>query len=112
MKKIVATSLLLLASNSVLAAFNGSQIQPIINTISEIKNAPDDTHVVLTGHIVQSLGNEIYLFKDNTGEIKVDIDFEDWMGQDVTPKDKVTIRGEIDSEWSSSKIEVDSVQKV
>lgn len=42
----------------------------------------------------------------------MEIDNEDWMGQDVSPKDQVAIRGEVDSEWTKTQIEVDTIQKL
>ncbi|MDW1631349.1 NirD/YgiW/YdeI family stress tolerance protein, partial [Vibrio sp. Y176] len=41
-----------------------------------------------------------------------EIDNEEWMGLDVTPNDKVAIRGEIDSEWTTMQIDVDTIQKL
>ncbi|MDW1500817.1 NirD/YgiW/YdeI family stress tolerance protein [Vibrio sp. YT-19(2023)] len=106
MKRVLLTSMLALLSSSVFAAFNGPEVSAI-NTVKEARNATDDSAVVLTGHIVQSFGNETYLFKDNTGEI----DNEDWMGQEVTPKDTVMIRGEVDSDWTTTQIDVETIQK-
>ncbi|MDG2681653.1 NirD/YgiW/YdeI family stress tolerance protein [Vibrio parahaemolyticus] len=40
------------------------------------------------------------------------MDNEEWMGLDVTPNDKVAIRGEIDSEWTTMQIDVDTIQKL
>ncbi|MEH0801274.1 YgiW/YdeI family stress tolerance OB fold protein [Vibrio alginolyticus] len=110
MKRVLLTSMLALLSSSAFAAFNGPEVSAI-NTVKEARNATDDSAVVLTGHIVQSFGNETYLFKDNTGEIEVDIDNEDWMGQEVTPKDTVMIRGEVDSDWTTTQIDVETIQK-
>ncbi|HCZ9037297.1 TPA: NirD/YgiW/YdeI family stress tolerance protein [Vibrio alginolyticus] len=106
MKRVFLTSMLALLSSSAFAAFNGPEVSAI-NTVKEARNATDDSAVVLTGHIVQSFGNETYLFKDNTGEI----DNEDWMGQEVTPKDTVMIRGEVDADWTTTQIDVETIQK-
>lgn len=111
MKKVLFASALILISNTAFAAFNGPQAQGI-NTVSAALEAKDDSYVELTGSIVESLGNEIYLFKDQTGEIQIEIDHEDWMGQDVAPADTVVIRGEVDSEWTTSQIDVDAIKKL
>ncbi|MFH4853913.1 NirD/YgiW/YdeI family stress tolerance protein [Vibrio diabolicus] len=111
MKRVLLTSMLALLSSSAFAAFNGPKVSAI-NTVKDARNATDDSAVVLTGHIVQSFGNKTYLFKDNTGEIEVEIDNEDWMGLDVGPNDKVTIRGEVDSEWTNKQIDVETIQKL
>ncbi|CAH1527126.1 YgiW/YdeI family stress tolerance OB fold protein [Vibrio campbellii] len=111
MKKLILATTLALLSGSALAAFTGPTTSAI-NTVKEAQNAADDSFVLLTGNIVQALGDETYLFKDETGEIQVEIDNEDWMGQDVSPQDKVAIRGEVDSEWTTMQIDVDTIQKI
>ncbi len=111
MKKLIITTTLALISGSALAAFNDPETAAI-STVKAAQNASDDSYVLLTGNIVQALGNETYLFKDNTGEIQVEIDNEDWMGQDVSPQDRVAIRGEVDSEWTKTQIDVDTIQKL
>ncbi|KAB1457228.1 YgiW/YdeI family stress tolerance OB fold protein [Vibrio panuliri] len=93
------------------AAFNGPETNSI-NTVASANEAANDSFVILTGNIVESLGNETYLFKDDTGSIQIEIDDEDWMGVDVTPTDRVVIRGEVDSEWTTPSIDVDSVKKI
>ncbi|PMO39000.1 hypothetical protein BCT11_15685 [Vibrio sp. 10N.222.52.B12] len=111
MKKLILATTLALLSGSALSAFTGPTTSAI-NTVKEAQNAADDSFVLLTGNIVQALGDETYLFKDETGEIQVEIDNEDWMGQDVSPQDKVAIRGEVDSEWTTMQIDVDTIQKI
>lgn len=110
MKKFIALSVLMALSSSAFAAFQGPSVNSI-NTVKAALEAKDDSLVVLKGHVVQELGSELYLFRDNTGDIQIEIDNEDWMGQDVTPNDTVTIRGEVDAEWNSVKIDVDSIKK-
>ncbi|MGR5067515.1 YgiW/YdeI family stress tolerance OB fold protein [Vibrio alfacsensis] len=111
MNKLILASMLTLLSGSALAAFNGPETAAI-SSVKEAQNASDDSFVLLTGNIVQSLGNETYLFKDDTGAIEVEIDNEDWKGQEVSPQDKVVIRGEVDSEWTTTQIDADTVQKL
>ena len=109
MKKILALSALLFASGSAFAAFNGPEVASI-NSVSGVLKAKDDSFVMLTGNITKSLGNELYLFKDKTGEIQIEIDEDNWMGVDVTPQDTVVIRGEVDNEWSAPQIDVDTIK--
>ncbi|WP_215406564.1 NirD/YgiW/YdeI family stress tolerance protein [Vibrio gigantis] len=111
MNKLLFTMTLALMSSSVMAAFNGPSA-PAVSNVEQAKSAADDSFVVLTGHIVQSLGGDLYLFKDASGEIEVEIDHENWMGQEVSPQDTVTIRGEVDSEWTTTQIDVDMIQKI
>lgn len=82
-------------------------------TVAQAKEMADDTYVVLQGTIESSLGDEKYLFKDATGTIRVEIDDEDWQGLTVTPKDKVEIKGEVDTHLTKpADIDVDSITLV
>ncbi len=80
-----------------------------ITTVAQALSAGDDMPVLLTGHIKSSLGDELYLFSDYTGSIKVEIDEDEWQGQIVTPKTKVRLVGEIDRESNSVLVDVDAV---
>lgn len=90
--------------------FTGPTVDP--TTVAQALDAKDDTPVVLKGNIVKALGSELYLFKDSTGEIHIEIDMEDWRGQQVGPNDTVTIYGEVDTEWNRPvEIDVDQIIK-
>ena len=84
--------------------FNGPG--PSITSVSQAKQMRDDSHVMLRGNIVQHLGSEKYLFQDSTGTVTVDIDKEDWGGQNITPQDTVEIFGEVDKDWNSVEVDV------
>ncbi|CEO41292.1 TIGR00156 family protein [Photobacterium kishitanii] len=132
MKKLLAASVIMLSSMSVMAAtqstqggfngpteaaplvqaqggFNGPSAIPVLNTVKAASHADDNAAVELTGHIVSSIGKEDYMFKDATGEIKIEIDHKDWHGITVTPTTKVIIRGEVDKDWTVRTIDVDTV---
>lgn len=80
-------------------------------TVAQVKNMRDDTHVTLTGKIVQRLGKEKYLFQDGTGQITVEIDDEDFRGQTVTPQNTVRIYGEVDKEFGrGTEVDVKRLQ--
>ena len=83
-----------------------------VTTVADALKAKDDTLVVLTGHIEKETAKEKYLFKDATGSIIVEIDNEDWQGQNVTPADTVVIHGEVDKEiMHAPEIDVDRIEK-
>ncbi len=69
-----------------------------IKTVEEARKSSDDVEVVLTGHIVRQINREDYLFRDDTGEISVEIDGDDWgaIREPVTPEMTVRITGEVD----------------
>ncbi len=120
MKKSFILASLLFATTSVFAEFVGqTQTQqggftgPSISktTVEKAKTLKDDTPVVLEGNIIEHLGKDKYTFRDETGDITIEIDKKDWKGVNVSPSDKVAISGEVDKDWSSIEIEVDSVVK-
>ena len=49
------------------AGFLSGPVQTV--TVSQAKNLPDHTLVLLTGSIVASLGREKFTFRDSTGDI-------------------------------------------
>ena len=82
-------------------------------TVSQVKEMPDESVVILQGVIESSLGDEKYMFKDETGSIKVEIDDEDWNGLNVGPNDKIQIQGEVDTHMMKpTEIEVETVTLV
>ncbi len=75
-------------------------------TISEAMQMPDDSNVMIIGTITENLGNEKYKLKDNSGEVIVEIDNDDWVGVAATPGSTVQIMGEIDRNGNEN-IEID-----
>ena len=84
---------------------------PALATVALAKEMRDDTYVTLRGTIIQHIGKDKYLFKDNTGTITIEIDHDKWGGQTIGPEDTVEIYGEVDKEWISVEIDVDRVVK-
>ncbi|MGL5467885.1 MAG: YgiW/YdeI family stress tolerance OB fold protein [Shewanella sp.] len=89
--------------------FQGPSAQQIIRDVVSALNASDDTKVELIGHIISSSGHDDYIFRDATGEIKVEIDDDLWRGKTVTPQTQVIIRGEVDKDWSEVTIDADFI---
>ncbi|TQP39497.1 NirD/YgiW/YdeI family stress tolerance protein, partial [Vibrio cholerae] len=101
----------LLSTNMPYAGFTGPSEG--INTVSGVLNAgimSDDTPVTLTGFITSSLGGDLYRFADSTGDIIVEIESDKWFGVNVTPETKVTIWGEIEKEFRSTRIDVSMIR--
>ncbi len=78
-------------------------------TVAEAQKMRDDAHVIVEGYIVEEVRHEKYLFSDNTGQIVVKIDDDDWRGVRVGPNDRVCIHGEVDRDWDKLKIDVDRI---
>lgn len=128
MKKLAAmVAIMALSSAPVLAAqqggFSGPSATQTQNggfqgpngsstTVESAKSLRDDTWVTLRGNIVERISDDLYLFKDATGTINVDIDHKRWNGVTVTPQDTVEIQGEVDKDWNSVEIDVKQISKV
>lgn len=78
-------------------------------TVAQTKTLQDDEKVMLEGQITKKISHEHYEFKDSTGTVVVEIDDHKWMGQSVSPKDRVRLEGEVDKD--GSKIDID-VKKI
>lgn len=82
------------------------------STVAEAKQMRDDSKVTLEGYIVKQLGPEHYTFRDDTGEIEVEIDDDEWRGQTVGPETKVRIDGEVDRDSTSVTVGVERLRIV
>lgn len=123
MKKLILISLFMMTSNTVFAdtislapminvgGFTGPQVNSNHNVI-EALSANDDSYVQLTGYVIKALGGEMYLFRDSTGEIPIEVDHDKWLGQNVSSEDEVQIIGEVDIDIMSKKIDVEVIRKL
>ncbi|HAD4481819.1 TPA_asm: YgiW/YdeI family stress tolerance OB fold protein [Salmonella enterica subsp. enterica serovar Typhi str. CT18] len=128
MKKLAAiVAVMALCSTPVLAAQQGGFSGPSATqtqgggfvgpngsstTVESAKSLRDDAWVTLRGNIVGRISDDLYVFKDATGTINVDIDHKRWNGLTVTPQDTVEIQGEVDKDWNSVEIDVKQIRKV
>ncbi|MDR1277542.1 MAG: NirD/YgiW/YdeI family stress tolerance protein [Treponema sp.] len=81
-------------------------------TVETAKNLQDDYPVLMRGKIERFLGDEKYLFTDETGNIIVEIDNELWNGISVNQNDMVEITGEVDKELLRVEIDASSIKKI
>ena len=83
-------------------------------TVIQARGLADDSLVILTGTIVQSLGREKYTFRDSTGDITVDIDRDLWalLGISLGASDRVEIGGKTDVEKRVAEIDVKYIKKL
>jgi uncharacterized protein (TIGR00156 family) len=92
--------------------FIGAEAGEILTAVAAA-DQPDESNVRLVGNIVEKLGDEKYLFRDDSGTIVVEIDNDDWNGVTATAETRVEISGEVDREWRilrrEIEIDVDSI---
>jgi uncharacterized protein (TIGR00156 family) len=79
-------------------------------TVAEAKSLPDDAKVLLTGNIAESLGDEKYIFRDATGELKVEIERKLLRNIFVSENDMVEIEGEVDIERREIIIDAENIR--
>jgi len=57
------------------------------------KSLTYDTPVMLVGRIIRSIGQDLYTFKDASGEVTVRIKYGDWKGLSIEEADDIVIAG-------------------
>ena len=112
MMKLAAVMMVVLFSVNMYAGFKEAPKTAVKVTVKVASGMKDDSDVSLEGYVIKELKKEHYLFKDDTGEITVEIDEEDFKGIEVTPTTKIRIVGEVEKKGTSLKIDVDSVELV
>lgn len=90
------------------SGFSGPISGALADTVAAAKNLSDDSPVVLTGNIVSRVAgdDDEFIFRDKTGEIRVEIDKKAFAGQKVTPQDTVRISGEVEKDFGK-EVEID-----
>lgn len=84
-----------------------------VQTVAAVKQMKDNSWFTLEGNIVKQIRKERYLFRDQSGEIEVEIDDEKWKGRKVDPSTKVRISGKVEKDWlSSMEVEVKRIELV
>lgn len=80
--------------------------------IKKVLRMRDDSYVTIRGKITRRLTDDNFLFADETGQIVVEIDYEDWGGVTASPKDTLELTGEVDRDFNKVKLDVKIVRKV
>jgi uncharacterized protein (TIGR00156 family) len=96
-------------ANTNKGGFEGPGAQAIITTVAQAKSARDDAKCELIGNIVEQLpgDDDLYLFKDSTGEIVIELDDDLFKGRTVTPQNQIRIYGEVDNDaFEKTQIDV------
>ena len=113
-RKLLVLIALLSGCTIMMSAQSGGFIGPGLQAVSvqEAKSFRDDTPVLLRGNILRYLGDEKYLFADESGTIIIEIDDRLWRNLSVTENDLVEITGEVDREFMRVEIEVNRLMKL
>ena len=83
-----------------------------VKTVAEAKSLRDETPVILRGRIERFLGDEKYIFSDDSGSLTIEIERRVWGNVSVDENDLVEISGEIDRDWRRIEVEVNRIRKL
>lgn len=114
MKHTILTLLVIggiaLFSHNVMATNAAHTNNKPVSKISDVKAMPDDTEVVIQGVIVQNLGDENYLVKDDSGTVTIEIDEDLVQGNTITPEAEVLITATVDQEDNVTSLDAEEIQ--
>ena len=84
---------------------------PITNVADVLRHGRDDQQVTLTGNVVKKVGREKYLFRDASGEIRIEIDDDVMPAEPFDDKTRVEITGEVEKDFlQSAEIDAKAVR--
>ena len=79
--------------------------------VNGARSFPHDAWVILTGNIISSLpGDKDYMFRDQSGEITVEIGRKEWRGLTIGVSDRVEISGEVKIKKGYVSIKVHAIR--
>ncbi len=109
--KIISALILMLVLMLPASSFAGfvgpGAISKVITDIKSIsREGRDDTAVILEGHVIRQISEEYYIFKDDTGEIEVEIDYGRFRGQTITPQTKIRVSGTVDKGLLKTTVDI------
>ncbi len=76
-----------------------TMVEPVVDaivTVNQIPNMADNQNVVMTGYIIEDLGDKMYLFQDATGTIHVEIEPVILGEMVIMPDTKMKLKGQVD----------------
>ena len=112
-KTIVALLAVFAFSTNAFAGFDGPGATPKEVTVDSISDMKDDTKVIIKGYLVKQINEEHYLFKDDTGNVEVDIEDQVFRGANVTPETQIRLRGEVDKDlFKTATLDVEHLEIV
>jgi uncharacterized protein (TIGR00156 family) len=89
-------------------AANKTITKPVTHA-ADVPNMQDDTIVYLQGTLTKSLGDEMYVFSDASGNIYVEIDSALMQGQTFVPDMAVIITATVDKEGNITSLEAQEI---
>lgn len=85
-----------LLSSASFAQFTGPSESGQMSTVEQAHNASINTYVTINGHIVSHLREDYYTFRDESGDIRVEIPTQVWQNRRIGPETQVRLIAEVD----------------
>jgi len=82
----------------------------LVDSVNSIGITRINSYVLLEGFLINQIKEDYYTFKDDTGEITVEIYYRYFRNQTITPKTKIRIQGEVDRKWNKTYIYVNYLE--
>lgn len=95
-----------------IGGFSGPFSGAMADNVATARKLPNEAPVLLTGNIVAQLAGskKKYVFKDNTGEIIVEISPKMFKGMKITPANTVRLSGKMDQDFGQEpEVEVNNM---
>lgn len=106
---ILAAAGLFLSGAQAIAADTAAHADKPVSRAADVKNMPDDAVVYIQGYIVDSLGDDDYVFKDDSGTVNIEIDEDLIEGNTIVPDAVVFITATVDKEGDITSLEAEEV---
>jgi uncharacterized protein (TIGR00156 family) len=106
----LAFCLSFLLAATAMAQFTGPSASGRPATVAEARDARLGSYVTLTGHIVNHQRSDYFTFRDDSGEIRVEIEPGVFGGRKVGPDTRVRLLGEVDRGIAGRYIWVKSLE--
>lgn len=119
MKKIILTCLAaagLILSGANAFAGNGNNMnnyhsaQKNISKVSSVQNMPDNSKVYLQGYLTQKLGDEMYMFQDDSGTMNIEIDDDLINENTIVPTNVVWVAAEVNKSGDITSLEAEDIK--
>jgi len=94
------------------AQFTGPSVAGSASTVQQAQQARLGSYLTLTGHIVAHQREHYYVFRDASGEMRVEIEPAVWQGRRIGPETQVRLHGELDQGLRGRYLWVKTLQPV
>ncbi|MCL1124395.1 NirD/YgiW/YdeI family stress tolerance protein [Shewanella surugensis] len=91
---------------------NADNNQPEVRFKSSDSIVNKGASVTFSGYLVKSLDDGSYLFRDNAGDVEVEIKNTLWRDMEVSDNNQVTLIGQKEDRWKGIEIEIDSARLI